>query len=189
MGADHTVPQVATGLRHREWRDVDPRAISALRWTKMTKQQVKAIFIALVLVGAGTTYLVLRNHRREFSADSKPAAPKDIVGVYQQLDADPPGTEFRLEIRPEGRWAMANMMTGFWGTWAKSDSTYTFIGTDGATGKDPNPSEVPVRFDGENTISFGPGEHAWNFERMTATEEFVIPFVGTSIEDWKGKKG
>ena len=157
------------------------------RWRPMSRSQVKALFIAFLLIGAVTTYVVLRNHRREFSASSKPSTSKNIVGVYQQLDADPPGTEFRLEIRQDGRWAMANMMTGFWGTWSKTGTKYTFIGTDGATGKVPKPSEVPIRFDGENTVSFGPTSAAWTFERMPAPEQFAIPFEGTSIEDWKGK--
>ena len=151
----------------------------------MTRPHAKAALIALMVVGAGTTYLVLRHDRREFSANSKAAMPKDIVGVYQQLDADPPGTNFRLEIRPDGRWAMANMMTGFWGTWSKTGTKYAFIGTDGATGKSPKPSEVPIRFDGDNTILFGPGPAAWTFERMAANEPLVIPFEGTSIEKWK----
>lgn len=76
----------------------------------------------------------------------------------------PPGQRFILTLSPDGKWQMANFLTGFFGTWEEKDGKVILTTTEGPTGKVDKPQTmilVPtpdrsllVEMDGPNRMEF-----------------------------------
>ena len=111
--------------------------------------------------------------------------PDNINGVYIQRNAATPEVPFRLEIRPQGKWAMTNTLTGLWGTWEVHNGNYRFIQTDGPTGA-ISPVEVGFEFKPRGRVAVGPIGRTWEFERVS-DGPFTIPTPG-SEPDLKSKQ-
>ncbi|MBA3727301.1 MAG: hypothetical protein H0W86_12930 [Armatimonadetes bacterium] len=121
------------------------------------------------------------------SAQTPSPATKLFVGVYLQRSSGPMQTRFRLEVHPDGQWALANMLTGFWGTWELKDGKYLLTGAVGPSGKVEKPTPEALKFDGKDTVEFGAEGPRWLFDRMPSDEPYVIPLEGrkvTNSREW-----
>ena len=92
-----------------------------------------------------------------------------------------PGGSFRLEIHPDGRFAVGNMMSAWWGTWQRKGDAIEFVTTDSPSGKVEERRVDKVHFDGGDIVKFGEFPNQWLFDRLPPNERYMIPFEGTSI--------
>ncbi len=107
---------------------------------------------------------------------------KEIVGVFAQRIRNQPGGPFRFEFHSDGRWAMGNVMSAWWGTWRKRGDVYELTSTDSPSGRVVKQRADPIEFDNGDVIAFGEGSGKWIFDRMPSNEPYLIPFTGTSID-------
>lgn len=111
---------------------------------------------------------------------ARPRGTKPFTGVYLQ-QAQVQGTGYRLEVHGDGKWAMANLSSGFWGRWKDDKGKVTLTIIDGSSGKLSKPvSLVPV-YDGNDEVRLGEEWGGGTFLRLPATAPYMISFDGTSI--------
>lgn len=108
------------------------------------------------------------------------STPKGFVGIYLQRSSEPIEARFRLDIRADGSWVMANRLSGWWGTWEEKDGKFLLTGTVGPTGKVPKLRTNAVEFSHGDTVqvadlTFGPaagnrvGRHSVRRRRTQTT--------------------
>ena len=159
----------------------------------MQVEQNKAIYILAFAVTCGLFVGIGRctlNKLAEPSATTAPIEPvaptakKDIVGIYlQQSAGSVPGGSFRLEIHSDGRFAVGNMMSAWWGTWERKGDAIKFVTTDSPSGKVEERKVDKMHFDGGDIVKFGEFPNQLVFDRLPPNEGYMIPFDGTSIAD------
>ena len=136
----------------------------------------KALFILGAVVCALSVGAMWYLSNRDQSGPSAAPAAKDISGVYLQRSDEPMEARFRLEVHVDGKWAMANMLSGWWGTWQRRDGKYYLKSTVGPSGPVDEPREDAIGFDGQNEITMS----SWKFDRLPDAR-FEIPMDGVSV--------
>lgn len=113
-------------------------------------------------------------------AVSAPGA-KPFPGVYTQRGSQPDGFLYRLEVHPDGKWALANMSTGFWGTWSQKEGKVSLSITDGSSGQLQSPREMPVVYDGADSVRLGEEWGQTPFQRLPPGSQYLMSFADTSL--------
>jgi hypothetical protein len=111
---------------------------------------------------------------------ARPRGTKPLTGVYRQ-HAEIQGTGYRLEIHGDGKWAMANLSSGFWGRWKDEGGKVTLTIIDGSSGKLSKPVSLVPMYDGNDEIRLGEEWGPGNFIRQPASAPYMISFNGTSL--------
>ena len=109
----------------------------------------------------------------------RPRGNKPFVGVYVQQASDP-GTGYRLEVHPDGKWAMANLSSGFWGRWTDDKGKVTLTIIEGSSGKLTKQVTILPLFDGNDEVRLGEEWGPGQFIRQTGAS-YMISFVDTSL--------
>lgn len=117
--------------------------------------QSKWAHVLTFAIIAGLTVGGLRYLTNEVDRQNQPApsTKKDISGVYLQRSGEPMAARFRLEIHFDGKWAMANMLSGWWGTWQWKDGAYYLKSTVSPSGPVEKPKEEVIGYDGFDMIT------------------------------------
>jgi hypothetical protein len=102
-------------------------------------------------------------------------------GVYRQQGSDLDGSLYRLEVIGDGRFAIANLSSVFYGTWAEKDGQVTLTIVEGSSGKLSSPVKVEVAFSGGDTVGLGEEWGGAPFMRQRAAQ-YLISFEGTSLD-------
>ena len=111
--------------------------------------------------------------------DARPRGNKPFAGVYVQQNPDA-GAGFRLEVHKDGRWAMANLSSGFWGRWKEQGGEVTLTVIDGSSGKLSQAVTVKPLFDGNDQVVLGEEWGSGAFIRQP-NAPYMISFDGTSL--------
>ncbi|MCC7230200.1 MAG: hypothetical protein IT203_07380 [Fimbriimonadaceae bacterium] len=137
------------------------------------KWAVIGILVASLLVGFVGWQLGQRDATTNAPPTSK--AKNSIVGVYLQDIKAPVAAKMRLEIHADGRWVMANMLTGYWGTWKAKAPDFDFLNTEGPTGMIKSPSHILVKILPKGTLKLGIGGNSIDFLRQPDASPFLLP--------------
>ena len=113
------------------------------------------------------------------SVVDRPRGDKPFVGVYIQQAPDV-GSGYRMEVHPDGKWAMANLSSGFWGRWKDAEGKVTLTIIDGSSGKLSEPVTLIPLFDGLDEVLLGEEWGPGPFRRQPAAP-YIISFADTSL--------